>query len=93
MDEDPEMSMQPVMRNMALIAMGDFLLFIGLIFLLWGIADFIGDFLKIKGSGFALIGLALLSIALILLFRSRQSIRIVPQVRKEEKKTRSEDYR
>lgn len=62
------------LRAMALSAVGDFMLFLGVIFVLLGIANFVTDFLKIKGSGEFGVGLVLIAFALALLLRSRASI-------------------
>ncbi|MDD5172083.1 MAG: hypothetical protein PHF60_03545 [Candidatus ainarchaeum sp.] len=80
MDEEEAIPMPPqmdptmAMRAMALSAVGDFMLFLGVIFVLLGVANFTTDFLKIKGSGEFSVGLALIAFALVLLMRSRLSI-------------------
>jgi len=69
----PHQQMPPFMRAAALTMTGDFILVFGLIFILLGAAAFITDFLKIKGSGEILVGLALCAIAIaLLLFSSKQ---------------------
>jgi uncharacterized membrane protein (DUF485 family) len=96
-DEDeppPAQDMRPMMRNLALTATGDFLLMVGMLFMLLGIANFVTDFLGIKGSGEFSVGIALVAGAIVLLLRSRQAIQVMrpplPPLRKE---NRSEDYR
>lgn len=65
--------MPPFMKAAALTMTGDLILVFGLLFILLGAAAFITDFLKIRGSGEILVGLALCAIAIALLaFSSRQ---------------------
>jgi len=46
------MGAQPMMvRAAALSVTGDFMLLVGMLFVLLGIASFVTDFLKVKGSG------------------------------------------
>ncbi len=89
--------MRPMMRSIAMTATGDFLLFIGVVFTLWGVADFATGFLKIQGGGQIVVGIVLILLALFLLVRSRQMIPGVPagapSEAKKKKETRSEDYR
>jgi succinate-acetate transporter protein len=99
-DEDMPMPapMDPAaaMRAMALSAVGDFMLFLGVIFVLLGVANFTTDFLKIKGSGEFGVGLALIASALILLMRTRASISKVaprPPMAKKGKESKSDAYR
>jgi membrane protein implicated in regulation of membrane protease activity len=80
-----------MMRSLALTATGDFLLFLGVVFVLLGIANFVTDFLRVKGSGELLVGIALVALAVALLMRSREAIPKVPSKKKKEQ--RSEDYR
>ena len=61
-----------VMRAAALSMTGDFLLLVGILFVLVGVAAFITDFLKIAGSGEFLIGVLILAVAVVLLLRSGQ---------------------
>ncbi len=104
--EDEEMPIPPpvdpaaAMRAVALSAVGDFMLFLGVIFVLLGVANFVTDFLKIKGSGEFGVGLFMITFALILLMRSRVSITKVTPVRpptapmvKKGKEPKSDAYR
>ena len=78
MDEDdlpPEAARAPMMRSFALTATGDFMLLVGLFFLLLGIANFITDFLGIKGAGEATVGCSLIAIAIAILVRSQSAMR------------------
>ena len=99
-DEDmpipPPMDPAAAMRAMALSAVGDFMLFLGMIFVLLGVANFTTDFLKIKGSGEFGVGLVLIVFALILLMRTRMTIPKVaprPPMVKKGKETKSDAYR
>jgi hypothetical protein len=94
-EEEEEVEVQPmVMRAAALSVTGDFLLLVGLLFMLLGIASFVTDFLNVKGSGEFLVGFFILALAVVLLMRSGQ---IMPRVRRAPKPQRpmekSESYR
>ena len=81
-----------MMRSLALTATGEFLLFLGIVFALLGIADFITDFLGVKGVGQFLVGMALVAVAAFLLLRSKDGMpKQRPHVKRKEQ--RSEDYR
>lgn len=76
MDEEemePQQQMPPVLRVAALTMTGEFFLIMGALFVLLGIADFLTDFLKVKGSGDAVVGvfLVLASMALFALSRTQ----------------------
>lgn len=83
-----------VMRAAALSVTGDFLLLVGLLFVLLGIAAFATDFLKIKGSGEFLVGFFIIVLAVVLLLRSGQ---LMPRMTRASKPQRpmekSESYR
>jgi len=85
------------MRAMALSAVGDFMLLLGVMFVLLGVANFTTDLLRIKGSGEFGVGVLLITFALILLMRSRASIPKVAPLRppmvKKGKEPKSDAYR
>lgn len=91
-EEEEETGMPPVMKSIALSATGDFLLFLGIIFVLLGIASFVTDFLKIKGAGEVCVGAFLVLVALVLLLRSREAIPKIAPLKKQ-KEGPSESYR
>jgi hypothetical protein len=89
MDEDEEIPIQQqvpippqqapnIMRIAALSMSGNFLLAFGMVFVLLGVAAFLTDALKIKGSGEVLVGLALCAIAALLLAASSRQMPKVP---------------
>lgn len=89
---DDEGRIEPtIIRSVAMNAAGDLLLLIGVVFVLLGIANFLTDYLKVKGAGEFLVGIALVLIAVILIMRSRIPIPIEKHPVEEKKK--SEDYR
>lgn len=92
-EEEEVPAMPPMMKSIALSATGDFLLFLGIIFVLLGIASFATDFLKIKGSGEFLVGVFLVFVAMVLLMRSREAIPKMPTPGRKEKEGPSESYR
>jgi hypothetical protein len=71
---DGEQEQGRLMRYVALTAVGDFILLIGLIFVFLGISGFISDFLKVKGSGEFLVGIVLVGVAFALIMRSRPAM-------------------
>jgi len=80
MMEDEEMAAQGMMMPQAigisaLTVTGDFLLFVGLLFMMLGIAAYVTNMMGIKGSGELLVGLALIVIAAVLLVRSRDQMK------------------
>ena len=92
-DEEPAVQVpQAIMRATALSMTGDFLLFIGALFVLLGIASFLTDFLRIKGSGEFLVGGFVIVVAVVLLVRSREAMRPVPAPPKPQME-KSESYR
>ena len=60
-----------MMKYLALSAMGEVFLLLGLIFVFLGIASFVSDFLKINGSGDFIVGVLLVGAAFIFLMRTR----------------------
>jgi hypothetical protein len=70
-EEEGQPDMVPVMRSFALTATAEFILVVGIVFVLLGVANFLTDYLKVKGSGEALVGAAMVVIAFILLIRIR----------------------
>jgi len=91
-EEDEEPDIPPVARSFALSATADFLLFIGILFILLGAAAFVTDFLKIKGIGEVLVGVFLVIVAMVLLARSRRFMPLPAKRVKKEKET-FESYR
>ena len=101
--EDEDMPVPPpvdpaaAMRAMALSAVGDFMLLLGVVFILLGVANFMTDFLRIKGSGEFGVGLVMIAFALILLMRSRAAVPKAAPVRpplvKKGKEPKSDAYR
>ncbi|MBU0532234.1 hypothetical protein KKB44_01945 [Candidatus Micrarchaeota archaeon] len=86
---DDEQDMRPLMRSMALSATGEVLLLIGVLFILWGIASIISEYIGISGVGQFLVGGFLVIIAIILVMRSKA---VMPKpMEKEEEET--SDYR
>ncbi len=86
--------LQPmVMRAAALSVTGDFLLLVGLLFVLLGIASFVTDFVKIKGSGEFLVGCFIIVLAAVLIVRSGQVMPRMPKAPKEQPMEKSESYR
>ncbi len=84
----------PMMRSLALTATGDFFLLVGMFFVLLGAANFITDLVRIKGSGEAAVGFALIALAIALLLRSQAAMRSMrPQRPAKREMPRSEDYR
>jgi uncharacterized integral membrane protein len=71
------MVQQIPMRSFVLTAAGDFLLVLGVLFILLGVANFITDFLGIKGSGEVVVGLSLCIVAGVILARSSQAMRVM----------------
>lgn len=79
MDEELESEAAPagqgmegqMMKYLALSAMGEILLLLGLIFVFLGVSAFVSDFLKIKGSGELGVGVLLVVVAFIFLMRTR----------------------
>lgn len=92
MDEEQVQDPSRMMRSLALTAGGEFLLFVGIVFALLGIARFLTGLIGIEGSGDFAVGIALIIIGSFLL--SRLKVAAPPQ-RIEEKKgsARSEAYR
>ncbi len=83
-----------VMRAAALSVTGDFLLLVGLLFVLLGIASFVTDFLKMKGSGEFLVGVFIIALAVLLLLRSGQLMPRMPRApRPQRPMEKSESYR
>jgi hypothetical protein len=83
-----------VMRAAALSVTGDFLLLVGLLFVLLGISSFVTDFLKIKGSGEFMVGFFIIALAIILIARSRQVMPRMPRApRPQQPMEKSESYR
>ncbi|MBD3210515.1 hypothetical protein GF318_03990 [Candidatus Micrarchaeota archaeon] len=78
-------------RSLALSLTAEFLLVIGVIMALLGIAQFTTDFLGVEGSGEMLAGIFLIVLAFVILFRSKAMIS-GKKGRKKEKEP-SEDYR
>ena len=64
------------MAPMLLSATGDFLVLIGVLFILLGASAFVTDFLDIEGAGEFLVGLFLVVIGYVLLMRSRRQMTI-----------------
>ena len=60
-----------MMKYLALSAMGEVFLLLGLIFVFLGIAAFVSDFLKINGAGDFIVGVLLVGAAFIFLIRTR----------------------
>jgi membrane protein implicated in regulation of membrane protease activity len=81
MEEDAEEpDVRPmVMRAAALSVTADFLLLVGVLFVLVGVAAFLTDFLKIAGSGEFLIGVFIIALAVLLLLRSGQLMPRMPR--------------
>lgn len=94
-DDMPEPDMNPAVRTFALTATAEFLLFIGVVFIMLGVASFLTDYLKIKGSGEALVGIVMVVIAVALLVRMRPDapIRIIQRPPEEQNPKESGDYR
>ncbi len=92
-DEMPEQDLTGSVRTFALTATAEFLLLIGIVFFLLGIADFLTDYIKIKGSGEAIVGVALVAIAFILLVRMRPRVALVQKPPPAEEVKDSGDYR
>ncbi|MDD5339738.1 MAG: hypothetical protein PHV13_00630 [Candidatus ainarchaeum sp.] len=94
-EEGDEAEVQPmVMRAAALSVTGDFLLLVGLLFVLLGIASFVTDFLDVKGSGEFLVGFFIIALAVVLLMRSGQVMPRVPRAPKAQRPMeKSESYR
>lgn len=97
-DEAEEMEavgMQPmVMRAAALSVTGDFLLLVGVLFVLLGIAAFVTSFLRIEGSGEFLVGCFIIALAVILITRSGQVMPRAPRAPKPQPPMeKSESYR
>ena len=88
---DGEQEQGRLMRYVALTAVGDFILLIGLIFVFLGISGFISDFLKVKGSGEFLVGIVLVGVAFALIMRSRPAMPAPPE--KEGGPPETESYR
>jgi|GEM_PF-3637577 len=78
-------NMKPIMRSIALSATSEFLMFIGIIFILWGVSRFVTDFLGVEGAGEFLVGLFLLVVAFVLLMRSKALMpKRAPKKKKQE---------
>ena len=69
----------------ALTVTGDVLLFIGILFALLGVSAFVTDFLKIKGSGEFLLGLFLISVAAVLLIRSKEQMKRIMEMQQKQR--------
>jgi len=85
MMEEEEMMNQGMMMPQAigisaLTVTGDFLLFVGLLFMMLGIAAFVTNMMGIKGSGEFLVGLVLIVVAAFLLVRSRNQMKKMAQM-------------
>ncbi len=94
MDDDmPEPDLTTSVRTFALTATAEFLLLVGIVFVLLGVANFLTDYLKVKGSGEAIVGLAMVVIAFLLLLRMRPKIAIVQGPPAVEQPKESGDYR
>lgn len=92
-DIGEEAEAQVFMRSAMLAATGDFFLFLGMLFMLLGIASFVTDFLGIKGAGEFLVGVCLVLLAGFLLMRTRGRI-AQPKKRKEKPQREAmESYR
>jgi hypothetical protein len=93
--EEEESDVRPmVMRAAALSVTGDFLLLVGLLFMLLGIAAFATDFLKIRGSGEFLVGFFIILLAVMLLLQSGQLMPRMPRASKpQQPMEKSESYR
>lgn len=89
---EQEENMKPIMRSIALSATSEFLMFIGVIFILWGISRFVTDFLGVEGTGEFLVGIFLLIVAFALLMRSKA---LMPKKMPKKKKEKEHlgDYR
>jgi hypothetical protein len=61
-----------MLKYLAFSAIGEVLLFLGLIFVFLGVSAFVSDFLKIKGAGELSVGIALVVAAFVLLMRTRK---------------------
>ncbi len=94
-DDIPEPDMAPAVRTFALTATAEFLLFVGVVFIMLGIASFLTDYLKIKGSGEGIVGLAMVVIAIVLLLRMRPQspMRIISRPPEPPRPKDSGDYR
>ncbi len=77
-DEAGEEVRPRIMRAAALSMTGDFLLLVGLLFVLLGIAAFVTDFLRVKGSGETVVGGLMIVVAVALLMRSRAAMPRMP---------------
>jgi hypothetical protein len=83
-----------VMRAAALSVTGDFLILVGLLFVLLGIAYFLTDFLRVAGSGEFLVGCFIIGVAVILIMRSSQVMPRTPGApRPQRPMEKSESYR
>lgn len=78
MDEDEAAPVEKQMlKSLAMSAIGEVFLLLGLIFIFLGVSAFVSDFLKIKGSGELTVGIVLVGAAFAFLARSR----LVPRIR------------
>jgi hypothetical protein len=85
-----------VMRAAALSMTGDFLLLVGVLFVLVGIAAFVTDFLKVAGSGEFLVGVLIIALAVLFLLRSGQLMPRAPRrppLQRQQPMEKSESYR
>jgi len=71
----PQQGMPHAFRATALAMTGEFVLILGILFFLLGLGAFITDYLRIKGSGEALVGIFLCGVALLFFFMSGRSMR------------------
>ena len=81
---------------MAFSVLGEFLLILGVVFVLWGAAQFATKFIGIEGSGEFGIGLVMIIIAVILLSRSKMMVvpaKQAPQQPKPEKPPSDASFR
>jgi len=61
------------------------------VFVVWGISEFVTDFIGMEGSGKFLVGLFLVILAFILLFRSKS---VMPKIKVEKREEEpSSEYR
>ncbi len=95
MDEEgePEQDLAPAVRSFALTATAEFLLLIGIVFVLLGVANFLTDYLKVKGSGEAIVGVAMVVVAFLLLLRMRPKVAFVQKPPMVDEPKESGDYR
>ena len=68
-------SIPNAVKSAAAVMAADILLLVGFVFLLLGVAKFLNEYIGIQGSGEGAVGITLLIIALIILARSKMSVR------------------